>query len=467
MGRNPGIFTRMLRFFSGGLYEFTPEQKKEFFLQTEYSLFSRGRFGLILVFTFNIPVIIYFLYNMLSWEQFYMHIALSVFSAAAFLLSFISMPHSHQKINLYNRIWIYGVIFISLLWGAVKTSVDQIAGSPVQVYLLIVYVMASIGIFHAWMSFILFGVSFAVEIIGVSMLQPDMSKAIPIYISSAMFTAIAWMFSLIIFRAQVNNFKNRKIIEQQNGDLIEKENKLEKELDLAKKLQESLLPKNLGAISGVTFYIKYLPLAKVGGDIYDIYKLREGVIRVLLADATGHGVEAGFVTMIIKSEYEKLKTLIDNTAEILEALNMNIIDGYQRINLLFPAIIMDIDTLRMEMRYASAGYNNHTLLRGKSETLALSATGKIVGLTSDMQYTQKILPLRKDDRILLFTDGLYEEFNSEGKEYGYERLMSEIAGINSEKSLEYVVEYLLKSVGDFIGTHTANDDITIVGISLK
>ncbi|OHD57611.1 MAG: hypothetical protein A2Y33_06135 [Spirochaetes bacterium GWF1_51_8] len=462
-----GILSMITDFFTGGMNTLNPRQRKDFFRETEYKLFFRGRVAMIFVAFANIAVIVYFLSNMFSPEQFIMHLVLGGFAAIFAVASFIKPPYSASELKLPHRLYVYSSIALSLIWGAVKTSVDQIAGSPVQIYLLILYVMAAFGVYHPLMSFLMFVLSFVLMTLGVSVFQTNPALAIPIYISSSMFTLIAWFFSQIILRANISDFKNRIIIEEQNKDLTSKENKLETELDLAKKLQESLLPRNIDAIFGIKFYIKYLPLIKVGGDIYDVYKLREGVIRVFLADATGHGVEAGFVTMIIKSEYEKLKSIIDNTAELTEALNINILDGYHRINLVFPAIVVDIDTLRNELRYSSAGYNNQMILRENSGILPLSATGKIIGVESAIKYTQQTVQLQQNDRILLFTDGLYEEFNRANEEFGFERLVAEIEKVRSEQTLEYIVEYLLKTVCGFIGTHPANDDITIVGISVK
>jgi hypothetical protein len=80
---------------------------------------------------------------------------------------------------------------------------------------------------------------------------------------------------------------------------------------LAKKIQGRILTKNFNNITGIKTYVQYYPMSEVGGDIYDITEIRPGCVRIFLADAAGHGVQAALVTMIIKGEYEKVKETAD------------------------------------------------------------------------------------------------------------------------------------------------------------
>lgn len=82
---------------------------------------------------------------------------------------------------------------------------------------------------------------------------------------------------------------------------------IKKDLSVAKKIQSNILPDKIDSLDRLKFCIRYIPLQEVGGDFYDISKNQEGDVRVLVADATGHGVQGALVTMAIKGEYEILK----------------------------------------------------------------------------------------------------------------------------------------------------------------
>ena len=102
---------------------------------------------------------------------------------------------------------------------------------------------------------------------------------------------------------------------------------IQADLTLAKRIQKRIMPENFDSIEGLDLVVHYYPMADIGGDIYDIFQLSPGYIRIFLADAIGHGIQAALITMIIKSEYEKVKT-IENTRELLEWLNKSFTDLY-------------------------------------------------------------------------------------------------------------------------------------------
>jgi len=112
-----------------------------------------------------------------------------------------------------------------------------------------------------------------------------------------------------------------KELQEANYSLKAKEKIIRDDLMLARRIQGSVLPRESISISGLKFCIRYLPMYDVGGDIYDIMELPDGRIRIFLADAMGHGIQAALVTMLIKSEYEKAKALLDRPEEIFWIMN--------------------------------------------------------------------------------------------------------------------------------------------------
>ena len=117
---------------------------------------------------------------------------------------------------------------------------------------------------------------------------------------------------------------------------------IKRDLVLAKKIQDSILPKNLSDITHLNISTFYSPMDEVGGDFFDITQLHEGQIRIFLADATGHGIQGALITMAIKSEYESLKMNIPDPKDLLEFLNNEFLRKFHSINAFFSCILPDL-----------------------------------------------------------------------------------------------------------------------------
>ena len=237
---------------------------------------------------------------------------------------------------------------------------------------------------------------------------------------------------------------------------------IREDLNLAKNIQENILPKNIDNIGSLSFHIKYHPLIEIGGDIYDIYETENGIVRIFLADATGHGIVAALVTMLIKSEYEQLKIREDSPSKIIESLNKIFLEKYKSLNIFFTGIIIDIDENDNSLTYSSAGHPSQILIRGKN-IINLHKTGRAIGFVKDIKCITKQHKFNEKEKLLLFTDGLTEEFNQSYEEFGEERI-HEIILNNPDKNLDALINDLMIQVTDYISGLNFNDDITIIGI---
>ncbi len=103
---------------------------------------------------------------------------------------------------------------------------------------------------------------------------------------------------------------------------------IQEDISLARRIQENILQSRIGDDSPFKFDIRFYPMSEVGGDIYDIVEIKQGILRVMLADATGHGIQAALVTMLIKGEYEKLKNQHIAPSELMEILNTEFFNRY-------------------------------------------------------------------------------------------------------------------------------------------
>jgi serine phosphatase RsbU (regulator of sigma subunit) len=241
---------------------------------------------------------------------------------------------------------------------------------------------------------------------------------------------------------------------------------IQADLTLAKRIQKRIMPENIDLIEGVDLSAHYYPMADIGGDIYDIFQLGPGTIRVFLADAIGHGIQASLITMIIKGEYEKVKT-IENTREFLEWLNKSFVDLYFTLNAFFSCIVIDIDVENMKIRYSSAGHPDQLHIRNDSIEI-LKHTGKLVGIKRDAEYDFVERDIRLHDKILLFTDGLFEQFNERDETFT-ERDILDLVERNKSAHIHELNTIIITRMKEFMGGNeiSGSDDITIIGIEIK
>ncbi|OHD57591.1 MAG: hypothetical protein A2Y33_06015 [Spirochaetes bacterium GWF1_51_8] len=247
--------------------------------------------------------------------------------------------------------------------------------------------------------------------------------------------------------------------------LKENDRAMMQDLKLAKTFQERLLPSADIDLPGIELITKYLPLNMVGGDFYDISEIKPGWFRVFIADASGHGVPAALITMIIKSEYEKLKHLIEKPSELLEVLNNEFLISYYHLAVFFTSFIADIRMKEHRIDFSCAGHPYQFLIR-KNIVERLGSPGKLVGFKSNEVYMSNSVAFEKGTRLFLFSDGLFEEFNEKGSEYGEERLLAAVDE-HRKRTLTDMTDAVVSDVLLFANNTELNDDITVIAMEFN
>ncbi len=238
---------------------------------------------------------------------------------------------------------------------------------------------------------------------------------------------------------------------------------IKSDLATAQKIQSNILPR-FDKIAGLRLHTKYLPMAEVGGDFFDVAEVRPGLIRIFVADATGHGIQAALMTMAIKGAYENFKDAVRDPAELMATLNNDFYQKYLSLNSYFTAIIVDVDRNTNTLSYCSAGHPTQILL-SEGELKLMPHTGSMVGIMEGMRYKTRSFPFAELDRILLFSDGIFEQFDHDLVEYGEERLHERIGAWKDEGAGD-IVDRVLKDVRRFMDGAPIQDDITVVGIEV-
>lgn len=237
------------------------------------------------------------------------------------------------------------------------------------------------------------------------------------------------------------------------------------DLSIAKKLQSNILAGSLLRISDINFSITYKPMAEVGGDFYDIIQLPNGIVRFFIADATGHGVQAALMTMSIFTEYQSVREFEMEPASVLEILNYKYYKRYSMLNTFFTCMILDIDLEHNKIIYAAAGHPEQISIIGDN-VQKIKTTGKMLGLISNSFYTNSEIDFSLGDKLVLFTDGAFEQINLKYEEFGEDRLFQLV---NTNKHLDAVTlnDQITHGIYKYIQGSIQNDDITIIVLERK
>lgn len=244
-------------------------------------------------------------------------------------------------------------------------------------------------------------------------------------------------------------------------ELQEKNRIIAEDMKMAKRIQTNLICK-IEDFPELAIGIHFEPLFEVGGDIYDIFKISDKKYRLFIADATGHGVQAAMTTMIIKSEYDNVKFFDMEPNTIIKILNNAFFENYYNLSVFFSCSIADIDLEKNILSFSSAGHPDQLLIT-KNSVLSLERCGKLIGVNNEEDYEMYSLPFEKGDKLLLFSDGLFEQFNEKEEELGEETLFRVVKKYRNKPIADFI-SLTVSEVKKWTGEEELSDDITVIGI---
>ncbi|HNO23249.1 MAG TPA: SpoIIE family protein phosphatase, partial [Leptospiraceae bacterium] len=268
---------------------------------------------------------------------------------------------------------------------------------------------------------------------------------------------IAERYNLVLDKVRSNLREKEELTKELEMNL----KVIQGDLSTAGKIQSGILTEGDRDVGKFHVSVHYIPLTEVGGDFFDAAEIRPGVLRVFLADATGHGVQAALITMAIKTIYESLKKNAVSPNELLYSLNNEYMSSFGNLSQFFTCAVFDIDADNQRVEYSSAGHIPQILVT-KGTVQRMEKTGRIIGVIENSKYAVKSLRFEKQDSMFLFTDGLLEEWNELNEEFGEERL-EEILKRDSMPVGKRIEEALLAQK-KFRGSIPVQDDITVIGI---
>jgi predicted ester cyclase len=234
--------------------------------------------------------------------------------------------------------------------------------------------------------------------------------------------------------------------------------RIEQELRVARRIQQSLLPEGIPELEGWRIAAYYGPAREVGGDFYDFLELEDGRLGLVVGDATGHGMPAALVMATTRGMLRAVVQSLQSPGEVLARVNEALVADIPPSTFV-TCFYGVLDPKDGHLSYANAGHNL-PCRRHDGDAEELRARGMPLGLIPGMRYEQKETLLASGDSTLFYSDGLVEAHDPQGEMFGFPRLRELVAGHGEERSLG---DFLLKQLYSFVGEDwEQEDDITLV-----
>jgi serine phosphatase RsbU (regulator of sigma subunit) len=228
----------------------------------------------------------------------------------------------------------------------------------------------------------------------------------------------------------------------------------------ARLFQARLLP-TLPARADLSIAAHYAPLDQVSGDIYDVLELAPGCLRIFLADATGHGVQASMRTLLLKSAYDRLKSSFASPSELLAALNAHLVSEFPDGEMHCAACCIDVrpDDDGAEVTYANAGGAPLYVLSANRAPWERYAGGPLLGVDLVPWPEPSNIRLARAELLLLASDGLVEQTN--GRRQRFDSHLSTF-DLGSASDAGAALGKLLGEFERFLDGRKLEDDVTII-----
>jgi len=253
--------------------------------------------------------------------------------------------------------------------------------------------------------------------------------------------------------------------------LVEQE-RIQKEMQVAQEIQHTLLPKRFPEIEGYDIATLYRAAKEVGGDYYDFVWIDKDTLGIVVADVSGKGVPGSLVMTMIRTALRLEARTSKSPSDVVRRVNSFVSEDMKR-GMFVTIFYVVLDSKRRFISYSSAGHNPMILYRSETDkTYFLNPSGIPVGIDLPERefFAETLLSerirLKKDDMLVIYTDGITEAMDRERAQFGEEKLLEFIKTHSHLRPKEFV-EQLDERIADFTGGIAQNDDITLVVIKEK
>jgi phosphoserine phosphatase RsbU/P len=243
--------------------------------------------------------------------------------------------------------------------------------------------------------------------------------------------------------------------------------RINREMEIAREVQQRLFPQQLPQIPGVTLAGMCRPALGVGGDYYDAIQLDDGRLGLAIGDVSGKGISAALLMASLRASLRGM-TLDgpSDLARVMQRVNRLVYES-STINRYATFFFATYNPATRELRYVNAGHNPPILLRiGATEVLRLEAGGVVVGLLPQAVYEEQSVLLCPGDLLITYTDGISEAMTIDDEEWGEERMLNVARIAPPDASAQQILDTIFRAADEFTAGAEQHDDMTLLTMKL-
>jgi sigma-B regulation protein RsbU (phosphoserine phosphatase) len=268
------------------------------------------------------------------------------------------------------------------------------------------------------------------------------------------FKSIAEQSAFALYNAIIYSMANEK-------------KRLDHDLEIARDIQRILLPSEAPAINGFQISGINVPARQVSGDYFDYIHVDKERLGVAIADVSGKGVPASLIMAICRSVLRAEAVRNPSPADVLRKVNRQLYPDIKEDMFISMAYLV-LNHHNDGVTLARAGHDAPLWYQRQSQTVTpVKSPGMVVGIDSgsvfDRLTVDFAVPLEHNDCLVLYTDGLTETLNTEGEEFGVDRMMQSVLA-SAKDGAQAIVKRIIEDVREFTGSVPQNDDMTLIAI---
>ena len=360
-------------------------------------------------------------------------------------------------------------VFVSgLTWALlIQSNVNPLtAGLPISlvVGILLSLILIKYDLLSTLLTFLLF--RFFIKATELSFLTENSLK-------NEWYILIVICFVLLVFGIilvfRKDKFTDYDSITPKFVENITERQRLKKELEVARHVQMSFLPKGNPILKGIDIASICIPAFEVGGDYYDFIRLGKNKLGIIIGDVSGKGTQAAFYMTLTKGFLKAIAKHTDSPAEVLTKMNELFYENVERgrfISMIYAVVDLENKLIRI----ARAGHNPVIFHDAAGKVNLISPNGLALGLEKGDLFSKVITEseekLESGKTFIFYTDGFTEAVNRKGDEYGLDRMFEIVKSWNYSTALE-IQDKMIADVNKFIGKAQQHDDMTMVILKIN
>lgn len=278
-------------------------------------------------------------------------------------------------------------------------------------------------------------------------------------------------------RTHLKIYQLTKALKAANDDLQDKQNRLDEDLQAAAVIQKSLLPVKEPEITFGRLAWSFLPCDRVGGDIFNFFRLDEEHWALYILDVSGHGVPSSMIAVSVSNMLNPHTGLLIKKAitpppyyEIISPGNvlaeLDQLYPFERFQKYFTMTYVICNCLTGELQYSSGGHPPPLVIRKSGEIRFLEEGGTLIGLGGVVPFEEGTCFLEPGDRLFLYTDGITEHQSPSGEFFGRDRFQQTLSR-QENRPLDQATDEVFSAVMTFGAGQQPDDDVSLLGFEFQ